>query len=411
MRNTLMQDKLKALLVSPPPLLVSPSDPQLQRKTEVLIASAIKSARRPSKKKSISAVFKNPYQAIANVPEPHSSRYVTPPSKRNPFSVHVHPVSPELVENSEPSLPELKAEEPKIEEIEEPRIEEPKIEEVKAEPPIAVVPEALPQQAPVPEPVAEIPTIPETETPAETDAPKISLVATVTPIRPSEVSEISVLVPSEKAAEEHPSQEETPQSIAALPQNLKWLEQSTPFDTHLHSMVDQLRTAKTSVVFTLSQSTARQTELKDQIAVLKDKLDKEEFLGEQQREYLHQLDEVIAACALVAEQSSTVESILRVPDHVAHKHHEGGPKRQYHKAALDSPTVCHREDVLKVIKENPGRKWSNAEIVQALPAAKRSNAKQYVYALLSSFTKEGLIQRIAPGIYVCQSPKDAAEEA
>jgi Fe2+ or Zn2+ uptake regulation protein len=73
--------------------------------------------------------------------------------------------------------------------------------------------------------------------------------------------------------------------------------------------------------------------------------------------------------------------------------------------------VCHREDVLKVIKENPGRKWSNAEIVQALPSAKRSNAKQYVYALLSSFTKEGLIQRIAPGIYVCQSPKDAAEEA
>jgi len=397
MRNTLMQDKLTALLVSP-------SDPQLQRKTDVLIASAIKSARRSPKKKPISAVFKNPYQAIASTPEPHVSRYVTPPSRKNAFSVHVYPVSPELVKESEPSLPEPQAEEPKIEEL---KAEEPKIEAVKTEAPAAVAPEAPPEQTPAPEPVAKIPIIPEIKAPTETDVPKISLVATVTPIRPPEVPEVSIPVPSEKAAEEQPSQEETLQSVAALPQNLRWLEQSTPFDGHLRSMVDQLRTAKTSVVFTLDQSTVRQTELKDQIAVLKEKLDKEEFLGEQQREYLHQLDEVIAACALVAEQSSSVESILRAPAHTAHKHHDGEVKRQYHKAALDSPTVCHREDVLKVIKENPGRKWSNAEIVQALPAAKRSNAKQYVYALLSSFTKEGLIHRIAPGIYVCQGPKDA----
>jgi predicted transcriptional regulator of viral defense system len=67
--------------------------------------------------------------------------------------------------------------------------------------------------------------------------------------------------------------------------------------------------------------------------------------------------------------------------------------------------------VLKVIKENPGRKWSNAEVVQALPAAKRANAKQYVYALLSTLNRDGVIQRIAPGIYVCQEHKDAVEEA
>lgn len=408
MRNPLMRDKLAAVLVSP-------SD-QLHRKTEVLIASAIKSARRSPKKKPISTVFKNPYQAIAGTPftkEPSAPRYVTPPSRKNAFSVHVYPVSPELVEKSEPPLPEPKAEEPKIEEpkAEEVKIEEPKVEETKVETPVAVAPEALPQQAPAPEPVAEIPIIPEIEAPAEVDAPKLSLVATVTPIRPPETPEVLVLDPNEKVVEEHPGQEETPQSVAALPQSLKWLEQSTPFDGHLRSMVDQLRTAKTSVVFTLDQSTARQTDLRAQLAVLQDKLDKEEFLGEQQREYLHQLDEVIAACALVAEQSSSVESILRAPAHTAHKHHEGEEKRQYHRSSLNSPTACHREDVLKVIKENPGRKWSNAEVVQALPAAKRANAKQYVYALLSTLNRDGVIQRIAPGIYVCQEHKDAVEEA
>jgi hypothetical protein len=415
MRNSLMRDKLAALLVSPPnlqvePLPVYPSDPGLESRKNALIAFAQKRAKETSKKSKPQAfVFGpasgNPFRSI-NIKPPESAkppenavsapRYVVPPKKAHPFAVHVHYVpstseTPEPEEVLEPALPEPQAEEPKEEKIEVSQAEEAPAEEPKIAEPPAVEPEVLPEQTSVPTPAPEVvssaPSVPATVTPA----PSLETPKTLAPALP------------EKVAEEKPAQEETPQAVAALPANLQWLEQPTPFTDHLRPMVDKLRASKTNVVFTLEQSILRQTELKKQIVDLQDKLYKEEFVGEQQREYLHQLDESIAACALLAEQSKSVAPLLQALKSPTHKHHDGEKKtekRAYHRASLDSPSMCHREDVVKIFAANPGRKWSRVELVSELPAAKRAHAKQYLYALLSMLNAEGAIQRIAPGIYV-----------
>jgi hypothetical protein len=418
MRNSLMRDKLAALLVSPPilqaePLPVYPSDPGLETRKDALIAFAQKRAKETFKRPNPQAfVFgpasKNPFQSISikhpEIAKPQENavsapRYVVPPKKKHPFAVHVYSgPSPsetsEPEEIPEPSLPESPAEEPKEEKIEVPQTKEAPAEEPKIKEPLAVEPEALPEQTSVPTPapkvVSSAPTVP----------------ATVTPAPSLETSETLVPTLPEKEAEEKLAQDETPQLVAALPANLQWLEQPTPFTDHLRPMVDKLRASKTNVVFTLEQSILRQTELKKQIVDLQDKLYKEEFVGEQQREYLHQLDESIAACALLAEQSISVAPLLQALKSPTHKQHPNGEKkterRAYHRASLDSPSMCHREDVVKIFAANPGRKWSRVELVNELPAAKRAHAKQYLYALLSMLNADGSIQRIAPGIYVAK---------
>lgn len=415
MRNSLMRDKLAALLVSPPslqtePLPVYPSDPRLETRKDALIAFAQKRAKETFKRPNPQAfVFgpasKNPFQSISikhpEIAKPQENavsapRYVVPPKKKHPFAVHVYSgpspsETPEPEEIPEPSLPEPPAEEPQEEKIEVPQTKEVPAEEPEIKEPLAVEPEALPEQTSVPTPAPEVvsstPTVP----------------ATVTPVPPPETPKTLASALPEKAAEEKPAQEETPH--AALPANLQWLEQPTPFTDHLRPMVDKLRASKTNVVFTLEQSILRQTELKKQIVDLQDKLYKEEFVGEQQREYLHQLDESIAACALLAEQSISVAPLLQALKSPTHKHHDGEKKterRAYHRASLDSPSMCHREDVVKIFATNPGRKWSRVELVNELPAAKRAHAKQYLYALLSMLNADGSIQRIAPGIYVAK---------
>jgi hypothetical protein len=224
------------------------------------------------------------------------------------------------------------------------------------------------------------------------------MVQTEVPIPALQTSEIPVPNLIEKVETKN-LEDENGLAAIALPPGLQWLEKSTPFGDHLRPMVDRLRAAKTEVVIVLEQSTLRQTDLRNQIAALKDRLDKEEYLGEQQREYLRQLDEVIAACALVAEQSVGIEQILYTPAKKHIKANSTGEKRKYRDRQVDERSTCHRADIEKIFTDSPDRKWSNQEIIDDLPLAKQAHAKMYIYAVLSTMAKEGAIRRIAPGVY------------
>jgi hypothetical protein len=411
MRNTTMRDKLEELLVAP-------NDPQLEHRTAGLIASATKKRISPIKKKPAASPFsrgKTTMHEIAaelSKETARSPRYVTPPKKQNPFKVHVYPASSEpepVVEEEKPQpVVEAKQAASKEEKIQTPAAHETPLGVAPWSPFTASVAIEKPELAPpvVVEPVIVEAAEPLEKTPHEVDhlhgvffPESLPTLAETPNVFQKSVQPLAPVL-SEAAEQEISEEQEGAQPVILLPANLQWLEKPTPFGDHLRPMVDRLRGAKTDVVFVLEQSTARQADLRNQIAALKEKLDREEYLGEQQREYLHQLDEVMAACALVAEQSVGVESILHAPVVKKHVHvDETGKKRKYKVWQADDPSLCHRSDIEKVFASDPGRKWDRNEILDALPAAKRAHGKVYTYAVLSTLTKEGIIRRLASGIY------------
>ncbi len=398
MRNTTMKDKLETILSSG----VS---------TEIKVESDNAVVWRGSRQKT--ATKKKP--APAFIPPPVSQnpfenaglvgpRYIVPPKRKNPFAVHVYSVA-----STEESSIEAQLE-----------------EAVLPEPEAVVVPKPVPEAAPVPAPKIFVvqdtsshkpvtPTLTPTLTPTVISHPPEKVVEEIAEIaeeKPAVEEEAVVeelaapllempVVESAPEEKEEVIAEDAPPTIS-LPPNLSWLNQQTPFGGELTQMVDKLRSAKTNVGFTLEQSISRQKDLRSQIAGLQERLDKEEYFGEQQKDNLKQLDEVIAACALVAEQSAPVESILQQLTSAVHKKHptrENGVVRRSYKLSADDKTVCHSIDVIEFFNTHPGRNWSVQEIVAELPTVKRPSAKQNLYAHLSYMVQKGTLQRVGAGVY------------
>ena len=177
-------------------------------------------------------------------------------------------------------------------------------------------------------------------------------------------------------------------------------------------IVDRVRGAKATVNFTLGESLRRQKELRNQSAAIDIRLNQEASVEAEQRQKLRQLDEMLSACGLVAEQSMTVEGEL-LTSHAQKKHQpaveaqakNGAPpvRRAYTKRNrrwdAGDESMCRRQDILRFFAANPNIQWRAPEIRDQLPAAKRAHAKEYLNVLLATLHKEGKLERPGPGVY------------
>ena len=289
---------------------------------------------------------------------PFPPRYRVPPKKSNPFSVHAYSA----------------VEAPPIEQ----RSEEPEhIPEVELAQPEPEQPESA-------------------QEPASEPSPQEAAVTTL----------MSTTVGQQDEAE----------SAISLPSNLAWLQNPTPFVEPLKFIVDRVRGAKATVNFTLGESLRRQADLRKQRATIDERLAQEATVEGEQREKLRQLEDMISACALMAEQSTTVSAELFTPHTSktaqAKKHQNGvkpgngaspvnGESKRKRRWDRDDQVMCRNEDVLKFFRENPNTNWRISEIVEGLPATKRADARanNRIYNILSSLKKVGDLQGMGPGIY------------
>lgn len=193
-----------------------------------------------------------------------------------------------------------------------------------------------------------------------------------------------------------------------IPPDLVWLEEETPFIEPLKFMVSQVRGAKANVNFTLGQSIERQKQLHVERDVIDVRLGQEERTEAEQRETLRKLDDMISACALMAEQSMTVDQELLTP-HTEKKSRKAaetksgnGAKpapRAYRRWDLSNNAMCHKEDIVRFFHANPNTNWRAPEIRKLLPPAKQAHAKGYLNVLLNNLYKEGLLLHPDEGIY------------
>jgi hypothetical protein len=367
MQNTTMQDKLTEVL--------GPARMLPLRSKNTLIARAKKGAQQ------LRAITGKPPKTART---PYTSRYVTPPRKNNPFAVHAYPIyeaphsETTAVQIEEKPLPESEVEVSQVPPFEsQPQIEgkpsEPQAlsqttEEERAPEAVQLAPE------PAPEPITELP--------SQGEKPGIS------------------------------TDEEAAAPAVYIPPDLAWLQQPTPFAEPLKFIVDRVRNAKANVNFILEQTLRRQKELRVELEVIELRLQQEALVETKQRQKLKQLEEMISACSLVAEQSTTVDSEL-FPTHTHKKHYPGAEKKLEEGAKTLKPkgqkrngrwdvndqSICHKEDVLKFFAANPDANWKAAEIREQLPPTKHAHAKAYLNVLLPNLYKSGLIQRVTMGVY------------
>ena len=227
----------------------------------------------------------------------------------------------------------------------------------------------------------------------------------------SEQADEPVLLPESQPVKSAAPEPATAPAIY-MPPTLAWLQEVTPFAEPLKFIVDKVRGAKSTVNFTLGESLRRQTDLRNQREAIDEKLRQEAVVEEEQRQKLTQLDTMISACELMAEQSKSVDAELLTP-HPAKKHHESGKAGNGTTAANGSPrgpyvtrrwladaaSTCRQEDVLNFFAANVGTNWSAGEIREQLPAGKRAHAKTYLNVILATLAKDGRLQRVTQGVY------------
>lgn len=401
MLNTTMQDALTDILTR------GANAQQLEGQTDDMVLSSVKATRRKLTKQSKKpaakpAAAKNPFRehkkGFPDSPgtDPMTEtpifgpRYVDP-KRKNPFSVHAYPV----VSVPPDAKPEIQK--PKQMDVV-PKVEEPTTNKPDAEVPVET------------STLASKPDLPDESKPVSEDQPENLRPVLVTP--PTKEDRLLQLVEQTPVSEppalpEPPLIENVPEkdgvqttideaeAAIVLPPNLQWLEKPTPFSANLSTIVEELSAAKQRVIFTLDQHRLRQKEYRSQ-------LDAEEYGIEVEKENLRKLDDTIAACALVAEQSGKLQPDLLVVEQIHHKHHSAqkavktsGPRLW----TSDDPTMCHQADVIRFFDANPNTNWTAPEIRKLLPAAKQAHAKKHVNVILAALNNLGTIRRVGTGIY------------
>ena len=384
MRNSTMRDKLASVLGAGVPIPLTGArarqlrEPELRHKPRPYMES-----RKPV------------------TVEVESPRYIVPPKKAKPFAVHVYPVVSPFAKR----LSSLKVAEEEAPEI-----------EVKEEPPkVEAKPEA--EMILEPEPVAEPEVLPEPEAVVEkeiTPEPEAVIQEAAKPLLMVKEKEAVIESPSQRIVPPIEVKAEAPQSVdssptkTALPPDLKWLEKPTPFVGDLQSIVGRVRDAKTRIAFTLEQLRGREVELQKQYEKLHADLDSVQFQIEQHRDYCHQLDEMIAACALVAEQSAAIDSNLfkEMSIHAGHSNHTKTPAEDWRRGPRgktarwsDDPTYCHRKDVVEILQTDTHREWRAADVRDLLPEIKKKHGRGVIPGVLANLVNEGIMRRASLGAY------------
>lgn len=324
MRNTTMRDKLADAFTAEAGALSS------ERSNEEVL-SAVSAVQRKMKKEERKPGFLL------------GPRYVTPPKRANPFSMHAYPASTFLtVDKKEPtetigSALGVEAAKPLI-------------------------------SLPVPEPASQESSHSEAAIPVVGDSPSPSA---ATPVPSS-----------------------FPQSQTAYPPQLK-------------SLMDSYAMAKSAIAFTLEQLHTRRKKTEEELAARQRDLESIDRQVEHEKENLRKIDEIIAASALLAEQVAVAPAGLLSFKGAHHKTSTGSARdpNQYANRWSDDPSILHIADVRKFFAEHPALPpngkagWDAAAIVPELPAIKQTHAKLSVPGMLKSMTDSGVIERVGRGLY------------
>ena len=361
MRNTVMQEKLKGAL------------------SIGLLGEESKPAPAPASK-GASAKKAKAHQAATGKKEVLGPRYVPPPKRANPFAVHVFPVAATAMREEFPSP------EPAPEGSQSHSVSPAAVEQLPPSEPIRLSIQESPQPCPT---LVEVATGPETAVP-------LSEVSLPEPFKAAPAAELAPIAAEGVIAE---SVATSPGLV--LPSDLSWLDKPTPFSSPLKGMVDNLRDAKTRIAFQMEQERARKAKLEGEVSKLQDELFTVEFRIEEQREGLRRIDDIISACALVAEQSVSIDPRLLAANGGANKKaiELGGMRRKYARPAADDPSILRAADLRKFFTANPDIKWAAKEILEQLPAIKRAHGKKSISVVLASMTNAGEIERVGPGTY------------
>jgi len=389
MSNTTMRDKLTAVLK-----VTTPERPVIVQSDESLIRKAQKTAKVVNRSRKTASEPRASSPGVSKSP-----RYTVPSKKHNPFSYHAYP---QVETPEEPPTAETVAQSPAVEQPPElkpttqfaaARVDvepgEPVIEHLPVE---EVVDTAIENEAPAPEKSYQgtAPTVEPSTSTIESSTPAPIESQTESFVKPEEVKE--------------PAEPEI-----YIPPNLNWLQQPTPFGSELQHIVERVRNAKANIGFTLEQSLLRQKKLRSERTEIDEKLVREELVGEEQRIKLRQLDDMISACALVAEQSAGIDPKMfpmkaSVAKRHTEAHHEGNEPLAVKNTRsvrwdLSNQTICRKADVLEFFAIHPNEPWTAPKIREELPEIKQEHAKKALSQILTQLFNEGKLLRLEQGVY------------
>ena len=384
-----MRDKLTAVLK-----VTTPERPVIVQSDESLIRKAQKTAKVVNRSRKTASEPRASSPGVSKSP-----RYTVPSKKHNPFSYHAYP---QVETPEEPPTAETVAQSPAVEQPPElkpttqfaaARVDvepgEPVIEHLPVE---EVVDTAIENEAPAPEKSYQgtAPTVEPSTSTIESSTPAPIESQTESFVKPEEVKE--------------PAEPEI-----YIPPNLNWLQQPTPFGSELQHIVERVRNAKANIGFTLEQSLLRQKKLRAERTEIDEKLVREELVGEEQRIKLRQLDDMISACALVAEQSAGIDPKMfpmkaSVAKRHTEAHHEGNEPLAVKNTRsvrwdLSNQTICRKADVLEFFAIHPNEPWTAPKIREELPEIKQEHAKKALSQILTQLFNEGKLLRLEQGVY------------
>jgi hypothetical protein len=176
-------------------------------------------------------------------------------------------------------------------------------------------------------------------------------------------------------------------------------------------MVGRLKDAQARIGFTLEQILARE---KTQLTALEQAQHDYDAVHAQATEIranLHNLEETISVCALLAEQCADIAPLLTVAHPVkaaSAASVSSTTRKPYTRSTPMDPHVCRPADLLAHFEQNPGVNWSVKELVEAMPSCKQAHARRYASQALFTLQREKKIVRVQQGVYRYDKPPAVA---
>lgn len=168
--------------------------------------------------------------------------------------------------------------------------------------------------------------------------------------------------------------------------NMQWLERQTPYTDQLAILTNPARFTRSSLAFELEN-------LRNQLRITEDQALNLQIIIEQKTKAVEQIDDYLAACALVAEQSEGIKQIVIAPSK-AKQSSTAAPRM-----ITSSEDLYSTRDCLAYFEKNPNTNISLQELVEHTPAGKRVSAKKYVSQRAFQLKEQGKIRRVMEGVY------------
>ena len=174
--------------------------------------------------------------------------------------------------------------------------------------------------------------------------------------------------------------------------DLSWLNKNTPVTETLKVMIGPARDRKTTIAFEMECLRKQHVTVGQQIEALEAQRLDLELRMEKKREAVRQIDELVSACGLVADQASQIADLLvRKPTVVTGN---GGSRQRMPSELTYSATDCYQYFV-----DHPDETVGRETLVAAAPPEKAHSAKLYTPQRLHQLYTQGKLSRVGNGMY------------